>query len=447
MDIRKKNFFSSIYFVLFSFYRIFAAMNQTSGFIFTPIVDGVSEHFSEMTELSSGGFNILIRAKRAGQWWMLKALKPDMRQNPTYLQIQQKEFDILTRLPHPNIVKAEALEEVEGYGRCLVMEWIDGDTLDVWLAQKHSRSERLLVANQLLKVMEFVHSQQVVHRDLKPANIMITHNGATLKLIDFGLSDSESFAILKQPAGTDGYVSPEQQRSAQPDVRNDIYSLGVILREMRLGPIYRWATRRCLLPLAQRYANVHTMRTHVRSLYHRLVACACFFFLLVLGVTGAAIYNKVVQPKQLYDVVARFTVGNLEYKSWGGGLVTVCAANDNDSCVEIPTSVSYRGVTYRVDEVEDSAFAACPMLRHVVLPDNPHLHVMKHLFDGSRRVESICFRSEVPPTLGNSIWKVSMSDIFKSGDFNRIKLYVPKESMQAYRRSPWGRFTHIIEYE
>ena len=55
---------------------------------------------------------------------------------------------------------------------------------------------------------------------------MITHNGNHVKLIDFGLSDTDDFAILKQPAGTPSYISPEQIVSQQADIRNDIFSIG-----------------------------------------------------------------------------------------------------------------------------------------------------------------------------------------------------------------------------
>lgn len=421
-------------------------MNQVSDFILSPVGD-VADRFTEISELSSCGFNVLLRVKRSGQWWMLKALKSDVSQNPTFLHLQQKEYDILCRLQHPGIVKVEALEEVDGYGRCIVMEWIEGETLAEWLTQPHTRSERKQVARQLLEAVEFVHDQQVVHRDLKPSNIMITQNGATVKLIDFGLSDADSYAILKSPAGTDGYVAPEQMRNSEPDVRNDIYSLGIILQEMKLGVSYRCAAKRCLRPLAQRYPNVHALRMAIQSLRRWMMAGISLLVFLSLGIAGGILYNKVMKPQQMYDVVAQFTIGNLEYKSWGGGLVTVRAANDKDACIEIPSTAFYQGVTYQVDEVEDSAFADCGMLRQVVLPDNPHLHVMKHLFDGCHQLQTICFRSKIPPTLGNSIWKVKMTDVFRSEDFNRMILIVPKGSMSAYRHSPWGHFTHIKEYE
>ncbi len=154
-----------------------------------------------------------------------------------------------------------------------------------------------------------------------------------------------------------------------------------------------------------------------------------------------------VKPEILYDVVAQFTVGNLVYKSWGGGLVTVSAANDRDSVIEIPVTVKYQGVSYRVDELEDSAFAVHPFLKRVVMPDNPKLHVMKHIFDGSPNLESIYFRSKTPPRLGNAIWKVTMDDIFKPLSFGKVILYVPQGSKDAYLRSPWGRFTNIVEFE
>ncbi len=98
----------------------------------------------------------------------------------------RRNTTFLPRLDHPGIVKVEGLEEVEGYGSCIVMEWIDGVTLEEWLTERHSGFERRQIARQLLQVMEYVHDQQIVHRYLKPANIMIARNGGTIKLIDFG---------------------------------------------------------------------------------------------------------------------------------------------------------------------------------------------------------------------------------------------------------------------
>lgn len=421
-------------------------MNKTSGFFFEPKAE-FSDHFTEMTEISSSGFNLLLRAKRNGQWWVLKTQKPDVRTNPLYASLLRKEFDILSRLHHPGVVKADSLEPVEGYGECLVMEWVDGMTLDEWLADRHSFGERRRVVEQLFAAMEYVHSQQVVHRDLKPSNIMITRNGGMVKVIDFGLSDADSYAIFKQPAGTEGYVSSEQRTSEIPDVRNDIYSLGIISRQMHLGLSWWLATRHCLCPLEKRWPNIHALREQVKTLHRRLVAIVVLVSLALCYVLGVAIYKEVNAPVTSYDVVEKFQIGNLAYTSWGGSLASVRAANEKDSAVVIPTTVTYRGIDYLVDEIGDSAFAGQPTLKRVMFPDNAKLHVMKHIFAGSPLVEVLGFRSKVPPMLGNDLWPVKMEDVFQPGDFARIKLIVPKGSLATYRQSPWGRFLRIEEYD
>lgn len=227
------------------------------------------------------------------------------------------------------------------------------------------------------------------------------------------------------------------------DERSDIYSLGVILGKMRLGMSYRLAARKCLQPLSKRYPDVLSMRAHIRSLSRRLRVASILCLLFAMCASSLYLYSKAVWC----GVVNTFSVGNLSYTSWGGGLVTVCAANDHDSVIEIPTTVSFLGVCYRVDEVEDSAFACHRQLRQVVLPDNPNLHVMKHIFVGSPNLQSICFRSKTPPQLGNALWKVKLEDVFVPHDFHRVTLLVPKGSLSAYRRYPWGRFEKIEEYD
>lgn len=114
------------------------------------------------------------------------------------------------------------------------MEYIDGDNLEQ-LIKKNALSAELArkIAGQLMDALEYMHNKQMIHRDLKPSNIMITHNGQNVKLIDFGLSDSDSFCVLKSPAGTSGYIAPEQMLpAAKAEPRADIYSLGMVLGDM-----------------------------------------------------------------------------------------------------------------------------------------------------------------------------------------------------------------------
>ena len=216
-----------------------------------------SEQFSDFTPIPCKGFNLLCKAKRYGRWWMLKGLKEPYRQDENYKNLLHKEFDILISLQHPNIVSAYSMEEIPEMGTCIVMEWIDGITLEHWIGRKTEGEDIFL---QLLDAVHYIHAKQIVHKDLKPSNIMITHNGNHVKLIDFGLSDTDDFAILKQPAGTPGYISPEQNISRQADIRNDIFSIGCILEKILPSKPYTAIIKRCKAPITQRYANVDELK-------------------------------------------------------------------------------------------------------------------------------------------------------------------------------------------
>ena len=83
-------------------------------------------------------------------------------------------------------------------GRTIVMEQVDGDTLQTLLSEKRlSPDLALRIASQTMDALDYMHSKQITHRDLKPSNIMVTHRGKNVKIIDFGLSDSDLFGVLK----------------------------------------------------------------------------------------------------------------------------------------------------------------------------------------------------------------------------------------------------------
>lgn len=229
-----------------------ACNEPTSGFVKPDSVIQTTQ-FTDFSTVPSRGYSLLVRAKRYGRWWMLKGLKEQYRQDAIYQVLLQKEYEITSQLQHPMVVSAFSFEEVEGLGPCIVMEWIDGITLKEWLAQgKHSLKQRRHVADMQMEALAYIQSRQTQHRDLKPSNIMLTHDGQHLKLIDFGLSDTNSHAILKAPAGTEGYMAP--------DGPSDIYSLGCILRELHLGWLSRMVARKCCAPLPYRYTDIATIK-------------------------------------------------------------------------------------------------------------------------------------------------------------------------------------------
>lgn len=254
-------------------------MNDTDSSTSKYLVDdyeGISSDFIDMEPLPSReGYCDLFKAKRYGRWYMLKCLKSENARYPVYQQMFRKEFEIAVALQHQSVVQVQGLETVKlPDGRtalCIISEWIDGVTLSEYLkgtsgSSEPSVNERRRVAEELAEAVAYIHSQQVVHRDLKPSNIMITNNGNYVKVIDFGLADTNSHAILKQPAGTMRYMAPEQMQTSMADVRNDIYSLGVILQEMDLGGgKYRRVVERCLRPMEQRYQQMDDLLKDLHS--------------------------------------------------------------------------------------------------------------------------------------------------------------------------------------
>jgi serine/threonine protein kinase len=147
------------------------------------------------------------------------------------------EARILSRLNHPNLPVFTDFF-TEGTRHFLVMEYIDGSTLENLLEQNGGPfSERRVLgwARQLCDVLEYLHSQQppVIFRDMKPGNIMLTRSGR-IKLIDFGIARlfRASSAQDTQLLGTPGFAPPEQYGSAQTDERSDIYSLAMTLFQL-----------------------------------------------------------------------------------------------------------------------------------------------------------------------------------------------------------------------
>lgn len=300
--------------------------NISSDFI--PMDDdaGKADCFTDLQPIPTTGFNRLVRARRGGKWWVLKSLKEPFLADPAYTGLLHKEADILSLVQGEGTPECKGLEEVPDLGTCIVMEWIDGVTLEEWLKSKHRRSERLRIAHELIAVCSRFHHLQVVHRDLKPSNIMVTRNGQHVIVIDFGLADTDSYNCFKQPAGSTGYISEEQMTSAQSDLRNDIYALGKILQQLRLGPFYRLAIRRCLCPIKHRYEDAKDIRHAVRLLH---TVALFLLFILASVIAFIPLYKTQVlsDKRTYYEVVTDFRIGDLRFQSWGGGLVSVSGSD------------------------------------------------------------------------------------------------------------------------
>ncbi len=253
--------------------------NDSSGFMETPqepissSLLPIDDAYSYREELYSSpdGFTCLFRVRRYGRLYILKALKSEYRGVPLYEQALRKEFDIACPLEHSHICRVVLWETLPDLGSVIVMEYIDGLTLDEWMRTEFcTPSEAYKVVGELCEALEYLHRHQLVHRDLKPSNILITHQGQHVKLIDFGLADGDSYEVLKCPAGTMRYAAPEvKSGQGSADYRADIYSLGVVLSELasQLGekPMYSIAHHCMAYQPERRYSSAHAVAEAIRQ--------------------------------------------------------------------------------------------------------------------------------------------------------------------------------------
>jgi serine/threonine protein kinase len=210
--------------------------------------------------LGKGGMGAVYRARHIllGDRVAIKILPPEMRSNSEWLRRFQREGQAARRFRHPNAVTVYDLRTSADGTIYLVMEYVEGNTLDSELKKrgKFSAAEALTVMIPVMSVLNAAHAMGVVHRDLKPENIMIgkasTGGEPVVKLLDLGIAKLREVAgaektgntnltIAGQMLGTPYYMSPEQwgelpdDGNSEIDGRADIYSLGVVMYEIISG--------------------------------------------------------------------------------------------------------------------------------------------------------------------------------------------------------------------
>ena len=187
----------------------------------------------------------------------VKVMRGLLEKDSDQLARFQREAEVIEDLRHQNIVQMHEYDVVDE-SPYIIMEYIPGPSLAVYLKRLHDRKQRLpigLVA-QILKsiasALDYAHLKGIVHRDVKPANVLLRPHSDPIDfdktlpidvepvLTDFGLVrllDSTMHTTAGSVSGTPAYMSPEQARGEKVDKRTDIYSLGIMLYEMLAGVI------------------------------------------------------------------------------------------------------------------------------------------------------------------------------------------------------------------
>jgi serine/threonine protein kinase len=194
--------------------------------------------------LGVGGMAAVYAAEhRNGTRAAIKLFRPGFIADPGMHQRFLREGYLANRVGHPAVVRVfdDHVDERDG-SAYLVMELIEGESLQQWLEREKRLppAEVLLLADQLLDVLEMAHEHGVVHRDLKPENIIVVPSGF-IRVLDFGIArdikgdPTTTYGGLTM--GTPAFMAPEQAlgKSGQIDGRTDLYAVGAMMFSLLTG--------------------------------------------------------------------------------------------------------------------------------------------------------------------------------------------------------------------
>lgn len=202
----------------------------------------LARRYQVVRQLGTGGMGSVWLAEDTqldNKLFAIKMLPSILVANKRAYRQLKNEALVAMRLVHPNIMQIRAFEENNG-NPFLVMDYIEGQTLDDYLAEKGklSEDETIKLLKPVAVALDYAHGEGVIHRDIKPANVMIRKDGRPF-ILDFGIAreiqETMTRVTGKFSSGTLMYMSPEQNNGDEPTPAQDIYSFAVMVYECLTG--------------------------------------------------------------------------------------------------------------------------------------------------------------------------------------------------------------------
>jgi formylglycine-generating enzyme required for sulfatase activity/predicted Ser/Thr protein kinase len=215
-----------------------------------PLLGQVVERYRIERILGQGGMGVVYAARHQelGSLAAVKTIHPQALLNEGARTRFVREAQALTRVQTEGLVRIYNIGQLENGSPYILMEYLQGQTLQKRLKQSPGGrmpvSAALDLAEQVATTLAAVHDHGVIHRDLKPENIMLIEdplapNGERVKLLDFGIAklvqDNAAATLTQGPLGTPLYMAPESCEGKRVGAEADVYSLGCVLYEALCG--------------------------------------------------------------------------------------------------------------------------------------------------------------------------------------------------------------------
>ncbi len=234
-------------------------------------------------ELISEGSIFLLYKARCGSKYII--LKTTRLKDAMFTEILRREYKIGLTLHHACVVTTLGFEEDTPVGAAIVLEYINGTTLQQFLTQNpiSKKQQKQLIAD-ILEGVDYLHHKGVLHNDLKPANIIITPLGAA-RIIDFGLSASYDSIYTGVIGGSENYTAPEiLNGQGHAGAASDIYSLGTIL-PLLWGNKHQKIIDKCLKQNpSERYQSIVELKKSIALQYHKWDYISLTLLLITIGI-------------------------------------------------------------------------------------------------------------------------------------------------------------------
>lgn len=181
---------------------------------------------------------------RLGRRFAVKLLFGDLAVQPNMRTRFAREAETASLLEHPNLVSVVDFGETEGGQLFIVMEYLEGLTLERIIAKHGGLPQDRIVrlGRDVARGLRHAHERGLVHRDLKPENVVVVadQDGEVPKIVDFGVAivaDDTSARMTRTGAvvGTPAFMSPEQALGEKVDHRSDLYSFGMLMYHLAAG--------------------------------------------------------------------------------------------------------------------------------------------------------------------------------------------------------------------